>query len=99
MVTISYKNPNTRWYCKILPAMIKCLTTKLISPLTIQDLCFILNLKGFQMQKVQTPFEGNSSDFSNMCDSPCEKKSPAYAKEVNGSCNGNRWIAEDMVTI
>ena len=26
--------------------------------------------QGFKMQKVQTPFQGNSSDFSNLCDSP-----------------------------
>ena len=26
--------------------------------------------QGFEMQKVQTPFQGNSSNFSNICDPP-----------------------------
>ena len=30
----------------------------------------MLNPQCYEMQKVQTPFQVNSSDFSNICDSP-----------------------------
>ena len=45
---------------------------RLLSPQTIQVLCFLLNLKVIKRRKFKPPFPGNSSDVSRSHGHACE---------------------------
>ena len=77
---------------QILPTMIKCLTTKLLSPLTIHVLCFILNLKVFKCRKFK-PLLKAILPISQIC-AILLISWTCLRKKFSSICKRNKWQLE-----